>query len=783
MKTQIGAPRRALCALVVPLVLLAVPAVAQAASVEVAGQVLRFRAAANESNVVTVSRSGSQFTVVDTGVTTLAAGLGCTATGNQASCSASGVLRVSVLTANHNDIVTLTAATEGTIEGGTGNDTLTGGPLADGIVGGEGSDVLNGGGGSDTMRGEAGADEYNGGAGIDWASYLGSTQAETVNLNNLANDGSADDGPVNARDNVKIDVENVRGGNENDTIVGSNAANTLDGEGGADTLIGAYGKDKLYGGEGADSLRGEQDADLLSGGAGADWASYSNSSAVETVTIDGAANDGSADDGPAGARDNVDSSTEHLRGGAGGDFLTGDGRANVLDGLGGDDALVGGAGADTLNGGANDDTLRGQTGADVYNGGPDTDTASYADSTVFENLTLPEPSAHTVAADDGSPDDGPPDARDTLHSDIENLRGGDAGDGLFGNSGSNRLEGLAGGDVIWGYGGSDVELGGDHDDWFVQAPLDGADALSGQDGFDGARYLLRSTSVSVSLNGVADDGEDDAVPGGAAQEGDNVDGDVEQVYGGSGDDHLRGDGDANVLLGSAGDDRLWGEGGGDHLHGDVGLDRLIGAGGDDQLTGGDDADELFGGDDGDAMAGEDGNDFMVGGHGNDVENGGAGPDFFDQGGATNGGDDLECGTGEDGLGDHVSYAGRSVAVFVEQLEDVFFDGENADGVDGGEEGDNVRNSCERITGGAGDDDFYGGDLGETLTGGPGDDELIGGGGSDALKGGFGDDFLWGEGDGLADALDGGEGSETSGDSGVWDAGLDSVTNLEDTNPG
>ena len=65
----------------------------------------------------------------------------------------------------------------------------------------------------------------------------------------------------------------------------------------------------------------------------------------------------------------------------------------------------------------------------------------------------------------------------------------------------------------------------------------------------------------------------------------------------------------------------------------------------------------------------------------------------------------------------------------------------------------------RINGGAGDDQIYGGDLGNDLFGGTGNDYLIGGKLDDWLFGGDGNDILVASG-GLGDMLDGGAGNDT-----------------------
>jgi len=126
----------------------------------------------------------------------------------------------------------------------------------------------------------------------------------------------------------------------------------------------------------------------------------------------------------------------------------------------------------------------------------------------------------------------------------------------------------------------------------------GADALidpvrsagtvfDGGDGHDRVAYTARAEALSLSLNGLADDG--------AAQEGDNLTG-VEDVAGGGGDDEIAGDAGANGLSGGpAGDDRLAGGGGDDALEGGSGTDVLDGGDGNDRLTGGSGADSIAGG--------------------------------------------------------------------------------------------------------------------------------------------------------------------------------------------
>ena len=67
----------------------------------------------------------------------------------------------------------------------------------------------------------------------------------TVNINAVADDGSASDGPAGARDNVRGDVENLTGSPLADSLTGNGSANVLTALGGADSVFGLGGVDQL----------------------------------------------------------------------------------------------------------------------------------------------------------------------------------------------------------------------------------------------------------------------------------------------------------------------------------------------------------------------------------------------------------------------------------------------------------------------------------------------------------------------------------------------------------
>ena len=186
---------------------------------------------------------------------------------------------------------------------------------------------------------------------------------------------------------------------------------------------------------------------------------------------------------------------------------------------------------------------------------------------------------------------------------------------IVGTAGPDRLVGTAGADVICGRGGSDELIGRGGDDRFSPGPgrdvIRGgggndtvhdlppvaADVFEGGAGTDRFSYLDREAGVQVSLDGVADDGEDG--------EGDNVGSDVESVTG-TWDyaDVLVGNASANVLDGGGGNDVLHGGDGDDRLIGGKDIDTLFGEAGDDTLLGGSYHDLLVGGPGADRLDGQ-----------------------------------------------------------------------------------------------------------------------------------------------------------------------------------
>jgi Ca2+-binding RTX toxin-like protein len=216
-----------------------------------------------------------------------------------------------------------------------------------------------------------------------------------------------------------------------DVICGLGGDDELSGRSGDDVLRGGEGEDELSGGAGADRLEGEAGADTLSGSLGDD-------------TLSGGAGD------------------DRLYGREGLDTLTGDDGNDTLWGSVGDDRLSGGTGADTLYGGDGVDALRGDDGADSLHGdegadelggGAGLDEASYSSRTSRVEVTIGD------GANDGGAGEG-----DDVQADVEDVRGGRAGDRLVGSRRDNLLSGGDGDDELIGAGGRDELSGGNGDD-------------------------------------------------------------------------------------------------------------------------------------------------------------------------------------------------------------------------------------------------------------------------------------------------------------------------------
>lgn len=273
---------------------LLVPQVANATTVSVVGGQLRVQGQPAQANRITISASGTTYTVTDAGAS-ISAGAGCS--GSPVTCTAvtSGFV---VVAGDAGDEVQVAATAAGSIDGGAGDDELQGG---------SGADEISGGAGFDELRGGAGPDSFDGGDDRDVVSYADHSGSVRVTVDDVANDGEAGE-----QDDVKSSVEDVFGGPGADLIRGSGLPNRLRGGDGADNLDGASGTDALEGGDGNDLLT-SGDAGVIDDvlcGAGADSV-YAD--ATDTVAADcEAVQRASAPPGPPPPGDGEDTTAPRL---------------------------------------------------------------------------------------------------------------------------------------------------------------------------------------------------------------------------------------------------------------------------------------------------------------------------------------------------------------------------------------------------------------------------------------------------------------------------------------
>lgn len=273
---------------------------AATASVYVNGTVLRYAAAAGQTNTVGVSLSGSVYTVTDTAG--ISPGAGCTAVNStKVTCTCPGTTAVAATLGDGNDVFWSSAPVLTSVEGGDGDDTLITGPANDVLLGGNGYDTLQsfggddvlyggasddtlvGGTGNDQLVGEAGYDTLIGedgddtiqGDGSDKVSYVTSTYAIYVDL--------AITGP---QDTFSAGVDTITGCA--DVEAGSGALNYIYGNDSSNRLIGGSGIDQLSGRGGNDIIdTRDPGQDGVDCGAGTDFLfasatdSYSNCESVQ----------------------------------------------------------------------------------------------------------------------------------------------------------------------------------------------------------------------------------------------------------------------------------------------------------------------------------------------------------------------------------------------------------------------------------------------------------------------------------------------------------------------
>ncbi len=136
---------------------------------------------------------------------------------------------------------------------GSGGGTYTGNALNNTFnASTAGSSVINGLAGDDTLNegkdaNNGGTETFHGGAGTDTVDYSARTKALTVVMDNTTKGG---DGTGTEQDVIDVDVENLYGGTNGDTLTGNSLDNDIEGNGasaGFDLIAGMAGNDTLVG--------------------------------------------------------------------------------------------------------------------------------------------------------------------------------------------------------------------------------------------------------------------------------------------------------------------------------------------------------------------------------------------------------------------------------------------------------------------------------------------------------------------------------------------------------
>nr|CAD6405445.1 heme peroxidase [Rhizobium sp. Q54] len=389
------------------------------------------------------------------------------------------------------------------LRGGFGNDLLLGGTGNDRLYGDEGDDVLVAGASTGTPPPLPPAvappitayDRVDGGEGSDTASYADAGAAVSVDLSIF---GPQYTGSATGNDWL-IDIENLLGSGNADTLRGDANNNVIDGGGGADLMEGRGGDDTYVIDD--TNANGGLDQVLEAVGGGNDTIRSALSINLETGA------------GFAGQEiENI------VLTGTGSVSATGNGLANRLTGNSGNNALNGGAGEDTVVlSGSHESKVFGLSGSNVTitASGQGTDTL-----TSVERADIGGTSYRIVAGTNN------PDA--SLNSDSA-LNGGK--DLVLGFNGDDTLNGGNDDDILKGGSGNDHLNGGAGNDILDGGTSGGLGAVIGtfaDDFNDPTSNNYTGNNGTLNFSGNWIEGNDGAAPGSATA------GDIQVIGSGAG---------------------------------------------------------------------------------------------------------------------------------------------------------------------------------------------------------------------------------------------------------
>ncbi|MFA9372919.1 MAG: hypothetical protein ACERKK_02065, partial [Poseidonibacter sp.] len=414
-----------------------------------------------------------------------------------------GVNRVDYSNAAGKIVVDMENATEVSIDGDGSSDELI---SIQEIVGSYASDTIYGSNSENELFiGGAASDTFMGRGGDDTI-YGGSEDRLTDNLLDLVTYEYLSDGTQS----VTVDLENET------ARVYDNSSNLLE----TDTL---YDVENIKGGEGNDTFITKYDETNVINGAGgtSDTIDYTSLDTSHSINVNLEDNGASTTvDVSDTTNDDTILNIENIIGSNRDDTISGNNLANILKGNGGNDTLEGEGGNDTLDGGSG------------------TDTATYANSSDGVTVDLGTTTSQNISASQGS---------DTL-IDIENVIGSSLDDTFYSDhTSANNLNGSthgANGDTVDYTNLQNQKDGlnftGEVSVDYIIADLSGAtDTVtiksSGTDVVDTLENIENITG-SAGNDTITGDGNKNTLKG---QEGDDI------IAGGAGDDYIDGGTDTN----------------------------------------------------------------------------------------------------------------------------------------------------------------------------------------------------------------------------------------------
>ncbi|PAX09214.1 beta strand repeat-containing protein [Sphingomonas lenta] len=361
---------------------------------------------------------------------------------------------------NSVEVVNLTGAVAGTVNGNELAQTINGSTGNDTIGGGGGADVLNGGDGNDLFSVQQGV-IVNGDAGTDrvisttsFALATGTDAGvETLELAGRAITGTASANILTANTSA----------NEGAFLVGDRGAQTIFGDAGSNTLLGAAnstdstGADTLVGLGGSDIYRVYKQTDVVVEGSSAANSSASTGgfdTVYTSVSYDLAANDTAAAAAATALGFANGASVQEIEVLSAADQTSTTGLA--LTGNTYAQNVIGAAGNDTLNGGGGSDNLIGLDGDDTYSvsnanvgiqeaedGGVDTVNVSFGTGAGAFTAFVLSANAEVEAIVNTSTNAG----SITGNAFAQTITGNSGADSLIGGGGTDTLVGGTGADV------------------------------------------------------------------------------------------------------------------------------------------------------------------------------------------------------------------------------------------------------------------------------------------------------------------------------------------------